>query len=471
MAYDRAFCTALFLISQPLFGQDAMSIGHELLALRTRVSANAWLATHPNDKFEAYPAGERHIVQRVGWRKDEPVTLCSVASVTLVFGEMQFQRRAYFDIPNAAKLRVPPDNSPHPELIRQCILSEIELESVGAVDPMLLTQTESAISSSLGGSKQFRYDIFNGAELGGANAWINAREWNAQSSRWIIASAPKTGRFEGVALSSAANKNPFVPDEFAPELALARQFLSIARMSADETDRMDTLLRTPPPPGDGGTGVLPMSLETVVSMLANWTASPGGPGAESKAARLFIAHVALIHAVRFDHSLLDTPDFNGPLKAAGADVFYYEPDGGYRYSGNWLIDAWQAAPESSPGRQAYLIELDSGFNKGACGGDADQVVESGEQYLKEHPLSPIRRAVMLHVADGYAEKVALRYAGGPYGSEEEAAKAFPIALKYYRRLIATAPGSAEAQVAKRTAWVMLANPKSLPIRWNCLGGD
>lgn len=69
------------------------------------------------------------------------------------------------------------------------------------------------------------------------------------------------------------------------------------------------------------------------------------------------------------------------------------------------------------------------------------------------------------------EKVALRYVGPPYGSGEEADKAFPIALNYYRRVMAMAPGSSEAQEARRSAWVMLANPELLPIRWNCLGGD
>jgi hypothetical protein len=461
MNYGRALGIALFLLSQALRAQDATPIGQELLALRPGVTARAWLAAHPKDKFELYPAGGQHIVQREAW--------CAVASATLTFGEIQYLRRAYFDVPDAAVLRVPPGSAPHPELVKQCVLSEIELESLRGVEPVLLTQVESAMSSSLGGSKPFQYDIFSGAELSGANSWLKAREWNARMSRWIIAAVPKGGRFQGIALSSAANRNPFVPDDLAPGLAFARQFLPLARMPAAETRRMKELLETPPPSGFGGSGVLPASMESIVSMVALWAASREAPG-EAGAARLFAAHEALIHAARFG-VLLDNPDFQKPLEAAGADLFHYEPCGCVVYSGNWLIDASQAAPESAPGRQAYLTKLASGFNTGTCGGDADEVVRSGELYLKEHPTSPIRPAVMLHVAHGYAEKVALRYAGPPWGSEEEAGKAFPVALKYYRRVTAVAPGSAEAQEAKRSAWVMLANPAGLPIRWNCLGGD
>lgn len=460
----------LFPASQALFGQDAASIGHELLALRPGVTAGAWLANHPKDTFETHPGSGRHIVQRAGWRKDEPPIFCAVASATLTFGTTQFQRRAYFDIPDASALRIPHGSAPHPELVRQCNLSAIELESLRGVDPILLTQVESVIASSLGPSKAFRYDLFNGAELNGANTWVNAREWNVRKSRWIIAAAPKDGRFEGVALSSAANRNPFVPDELAPGLALARRFIPLARMSLDETRRMTELLETPPPAAFGGSGVLPASMESIVSIVARWAAPREGSGAEARAARLFVAHEALIHAERFG-ALLENPDFQKSLRAAGADLFRYEPCGCVVYSGNWLIGAWRAAPESAPGRQAYLIKLASGFNAGACGGDADEVVKSGELYLKEHPRSPIRPAVMLHVADGYAEKVALRYVGPPYGSGEEADKAFPIALNYYRRVMAMAPASSEAQEARRSAWVMLANPELLPIRWNCLGGD
>jgi hypothetical protein len=58
MSYSRAIGMALFLISPALHGQDATSIGQELLALRPGVTARAWLAAHPKDKFEMHPVGD-----------------------------------------------------------------------------------------------------------------------------------------------------------------------------------------------------------------------------------------------------------------------------------------------------------------------------------------------------------------------------------------------------------------------------
>ena len=475
MAFSRAYRIALLLLPQLLLGQDAASIARELLALRPGMTAAAWLATHPQDKFEPYPASGRDMVEHREW--------CAVASTTLTFGQIPFLRRAYFYLPSSAALMLPRDDAPHPELVKQCSLSEIQLESLTGISPVLLGQIKSAMTASLGTAKPFRYDHKTGALLDRGTFWVDGKEWHARGgARWIVAVEPEDGRFASLALSPAANENPNREDFLAPSLVLARQFLPLALRSADETRQMKELLDSPVPEYNEfkQPKAVPINREKISSLLVRWATANDGTGSEARSASLFVAHVALEHAGRFhepdqnrdDRILLDDPDFRKPLEAAGAHFQYYDPGGDWLYEGDWLVDAWRAAPESAPGRQSYLIQLELGFNlRGTCGGDADKVVRSGEEYLREHRISPIRRAVLLNVADGYAEKVALRYAGLEWGSEVEASKAFPVALKYYRRVIAMAPKSGEAQEAKMSAWLMLANPVGLPVRWNCLDGD
>jgi hypothetical protein len=146
----------------------------------------------------------------------------------------------------------------------------------------------------------------------------------------------------------------------------------------------------------------------------------------------------------------------------------FEPDfvdPSYNYTGTWLDEARQLAPDSEGGRLAELEWMSTAWHCPAAGGSEvfRQVITGGEALLAKK-LDPATAAqVHFVVGDAYSDIVAI--AGGESGAngeydpgefQNEASSAREKALSHYRAGLALDDGSENAKEASSQAWHLAA---------------
>jgi hypothetical protein len=142
-------------------------------------------------------------------------------------------------------------------------------------------------------------------------------------------------------------------------------------------------------------------------------------------------------------------------------------EGGLAYERELLWRVWRESPETEGGELAFLELQRRGWNTGSgegCPKNPDlfrDVIEKAEAFLESHPQTDFQKEVLytLAVANeswwsiGHAPADDQWVSGIPYprrvANVQQAGRARDEAIRYYREVVAMAPGSPEAASALR----------------------
>jgi hypothetical protein len=238
-------------------------------------------------------------------------------------------------------------------------------------------------------------------------------------------------------------------------------------------------------------GTLPQSLEPaeVARVLNPWLQASKDLSPQRRAAALLAAHLVLeISWQDFDGWTFDRygkrqidennqqqleTDGVKQFEAVGAKFSRGAPDGTVILA-KWVGEARELDPDGPIGDAVLLMTL-SGWHLGELapaeytGKNADHIpdyiIEAGKKYLSRRRAPDVTARVEYFIASAYLTRVAVSqgetpdYDGRPVTQEEtdlgRAAK--PLALKYYRSMLAIDGTSKRAIAAWRSGWRLLAD--------------
>ncbi len=144
------------------------------------------------------------------------------------------------------------------------------------------------------------------------------------------------------------------------------------------------------------------------------------------------------------------------------------------YNGALIGDVLHKWPETAWGQLAFLTRLYEGWSEGCDSGAFVPVIRQGDTWLRSHPDSPSRIAVLTAVARAYETKWALngtfttdaRENARVVTAEEAAARI--RAMRLYDELIQLAPQSQDAAYARRRIIQIRANMTTSQDAYSCV---
>ena len=422
------------------------TISSDLIAVAKPVTAKEWLRTHSGETLRYGRDAPR--IQPIS---GNPV--CAVAEGRLNDGGATEERRAFFRIPDSASLHLPADEQVHPELVNECVLSEIDIEGDSAA---VLPQIQKEISSEIGAGKAYSWTAQAPYVLIKAGNWNGGQEWRSGGSRWNhlwkhhLMTVGLTAASQRIA--SAANE-----EWVHKPMTTATDAANLTGLPAKEIKGIQTLLGEPRGSSDSS---------DAVPFLLSWIAQSRKLPAAQAAAGLYSADILLA-------SIPASRQLQMQFAPAGAHFDHDELGGGYSYAHNLLWQAFHMATESAAGQQAFLDLIAAAFHPECCysGNGFEEVITRASQYLAEHPGIAIRSQVLLAIGDAYRDRIAVANGanGDPFNDAAKYKRAdkrsYWEALRNYRAAIKAAPGSDSANSALKQAWSLQAGLPPLETRF------
>jgi len=468
----------------------------ELAALRSGMTAAAWLAAHPSDGFTAF--------RRDSIRENHDRWCGRASSVVTPASGALIGRYAYFYPPfPPPSLALPATGGP--TLIReQCLLGTVWLEAPvpdSASGSALAMRVREALTRAHGpitagpdvlfgplpaDSQRRLLSRLPGADamlLGlhffGAAAWRTPGRWQVDST--VIVSAfdrglggDRTGgRILAFAFLPIAELGSFDRAEErarAEERHTSELAAEAARLSQLDRAKTERLLATLAAAESGYTGRHKVNIAALdsaaVAVLGDWiTSARGLPPARRAAALLAADQMLGSSALTFVRAQHDDSLKRRALERLGATFARNELGGGYNYVHTWLDEALRLDPQGRAGALATMALLRSGFDRtGMCGGGSEafrQVIAMGERLLGTTTDPATAGELHRLVGDAYGDIVALASGAGMeyvdtarYVAEAPAARRSAIA--HYRQALTLDRTMPESRAAWLEAWRLLA---------------
>ncbi len=456
-------------------------VATELLAIRNGITVAEWTRTHPADTFSDYPEATRvqNVIEAAGW--------CTVATGTVSEAGTSFTRSAFFAVPDADTLRLPADDGPHPELAKQCVLGEVLVESQTEATEETAARIQAEITRVLGEGERFRANSTEPYALIGSSQWGNGQEWRSGGSRWVLASARRSG-ISGVALTAIAQQQAAAASRaIDDQLREARRFAGQTGLPEADVQRMRRVIEEVEKWQHTAEPKKQPDMEELARFLVRWVSESRGMRPSERAAALYAADTALgwlplyvppNNGSSSSKQQVDvaTASLRQELGTAGAHFSYDELGGAYEFSRDWMQAAFRTAPDSEAGQQAFLFLLNASFEPGCCcsGETFEDVIRRAPQYLQQHPKWTIRADVLLAIGDAYRDIIGVANGanGDPFGDaaqyKPKAQEAYHEALRYYREAIRAAPRSDAGKEALRRAWSLEAGFIPYDTRFVCI---
>ena len=167
------------------------------------------------------------------------------------------------------------------------------------------------------------------------------------------------------------------------------------------------------------------------------------------------------------HESAAAPGVRRQLAPYGVKLGGMTHDGGLAYERELLWRVWREWPETEAGELAFLELQRVGWNTGSgegCPKNPDlfrEVIAKAEAFLAGHPKTDFRKQVLYALAVANESWWSIAHSpaddqwvsGIPYprsaANAQQAGRARDEAIRYYREVVALAPGSAEAASAVR----------------------
>jgi hypothetical protein len=433
----------------------------ELSALRPEVTAAQWLREHQGDSVTAFSfAAAEH--------NDDRWCLRATRRDRLTGGAAVLRYAYFFPPPPPASLELPPDRDMSNLAVRACILGSIWVETPqpdSVAGHQLAERTREALRNAYGpvaassDSQKQRLRALPGygtMSLVGAAAWrapgrgqdgpvtlvsaFDAASWDVGRRRVLAFAYLPHANFEtsqrirgGVQRDSAQARRTL---QIAGGLTgfdarVVRDFLALSGEGGREPERATAIER--------------------------WLTAARDLAPRQRAAALLVADGVVLKSFRARDTVAG--DAYAPL---GLEFVHSPLGDAYNYAHSLLQEALRLDSAGPVGELAMITLLDRGFDlTGMCGGGFDAVIKAGEPFLARVQAPARRASVLFHLADAYADVVALAAgAGDEYAHAADftarAPQARRKAIDFYRQGIALDRGSEQARAAWVEAWRLLA---------------